>query len=243
MLRKRFEMEVREELRKVYSLNERELPGLLAGYLESSGLPHDPQNLLIRWADSKIRRGPRWMNVDMTQINTPAPFRSVYIKGRFLGIPLEGLDTYSGGHGEMTIRALKFLKVAEERGAPMDVSALVTLLSEAPFLPSLFLAECTEWSQLDDERVEGRIRDHGITASGLFTFDEHGRFLKFYTEDRYCAEFNMEQHPWSVEVLSYRDTGGFIYPAECTATWHLPEGDLKYFHGRIRDAKFNIRTL
>jgi hypothetical protein len=243
MLRKRFEMEVREELRKVHSLNERELPGLLAGYLEASGLPHDPQNLLIRWADSKIRRGARWMNVDMTQINSPAPFRSVYINGRFFGIPLEGLDIYSRGRGEMIIRAMKFFKVAEERGAPMDQSALVTLLSEAPFLPSLFLAGCTEWSQLDDKMVEGKIMDHGIVAGGLFTFDDHGRFQKFHTEDRYCAEFGMEQHPWSVEVLSYQDMGGFIYPAECTATWHLPEGDLKYFHGRIKEAKFNIKAL
>lgn len=143
----------------------------------------------------------------------------------------------------MIIRAMKFFKVAEERGAPMDQSALVTLLSEAPFLPSLFLAGCTEWSQLDDKMVEGKIMDHGIVAGGLFTFDDHGRFQKFHTEDRYCAEFGMEQHPWSVEVLSYQDMGGFIYPAECTATWHLPEGDLKYFHGRIRYAKFNIRTL
>ena len=242
MLRKRFEMEVAEELRKSYKMGEKELPPLIDGYLESSGLPHEPQNLLIKWVDSKIRRGPCWMNVDMIQVNTRAPFR-VYIKGRFFGIHLEGLDIYSRGCGEMIIRALKFLKVAEERGTPMDQSALVTLLSEVPFLPSLFLAGFTEWSQLDDNRVEGRIMDHGITASGLFTFDDHGRFLKFYTEDRYCAEFNVEQHPWSVEVLSHQYMGGFIYPSECTATWHLPKGDLKYFHGRIKEANFNIRTI
>lgn len=94
-----------------------------------------------------------------------------------------------------------------------------------------------------------RVREklYAATKSSAFALSPDGGSTPTapsnYTEDRYCAEFNMEQHPWSVEVLSYRDTGGFIYPAECTATWHLPEGDLKYFHGRIRDAKFNIRTL
>ena len=143
----------------------------------------------------------------------------------------------------MIIRALKFLKLADEGGAPMDQSGLVTILSEAPLLPSLLFAEYIEWSELDENRVEARIRDHGTAAGGIFTFDDRGRFIKFYTEDRYCAEFNMEQHPWSVEVLSYQDTGGFLYPSECTATWHLPDGDLKYFHGRIGEAEFNINTL
>ncbi len=243
MLGKRFRMEVEEELRKGYAQGDKEVPGILMRYLDLCGLPPHPRNLLMRWADSRIRRGSGWMDVDMLQFNTPTPFRSVYINGRLFGIPVEGLDIYSGGHGEMIIRALKFLKLADEGGAPMDQSGLVTILSEAPLLPSLLFAEYIEWSELDENRVEARIRDHGTAAGGIFTFDDRGRFIKFYTEDRYCAEFNMEQHPWSVEVLSYQDTGGFLYPSECTATWHLPDGDLKYFHGRIGEAEFNINTL
>lgn len=43
--------------------------------------------------------------------------------------------------------------------------------------------------------VEARIRDHGTAAGGIFTFDDRGRFIKFYTEDKYCAEFNWNSTP------------------------------------------------
>jgi len=242
MLKKMFEMEVEEELKNNPSLNERELPDQIRRHLDLCSLPEAAENLLIRWGDSRIRRGERWMNIDMLQFNTPTPFRCVYLAGRFFGIPLEGLDLYSEGQGRMIIRALKFLRVADEHGPEMNRSALVTVLSEALFLPSLTLSECIEWYALDDTTVEATIGDHGVEASGIFSFDDHGRFVRFRTEDRHCAEFNMEAHPWSVDVLSYREHDGFIYPHECTATWHLPDGDLRYFQGTIDKVNFNINN-
>ncbi|MCG2828891.1 DUF6544 family protein [Methanothermobacter sp. K4] len=236
-------MKVEEELKNDPSLNERELPDQIRRHISLCSLPEVAENLLIRWGNSRIRRGERWMDIDMLQFNTPTPFRCVHIAGRFFWIPMEGLDLYSEGHGRMIIRALKFLGVADEHGPEMDQSALVTVLSESLFLPSLTMSECIEWYALDDTRVEATISDHGVEAHGIFSFDEHGRFVGFHTEDRYCAEFNMEMYPWSVEVLSYRKHDGFIYPHECTATWHLPEGDLKYFHGSIDKVHFNMKTL
>ncbi|WP_424730634.1 DUF6544 family protein [Methanothermobacter sp.] len=236
-------MEVEEELKNNLSLHERELPDAIKRHIALCSLPEAAENLLIRWEDSRIRRGDRWMKIDMLQFNTPKPSRCVYIAGHFFWIPIEGLDLYSEGRGRMIIRALKFLGVADEHGPEMDRSALVTVLSEALFLPSLTLMECIEWYPLDDTRVEASISDHGVEASGIFSFDDHGRFVRFHTEDRHCAEFNRELHPWSVDVLSYREHHGFIYPHECTATWHLPDGDLKYFHGSIDEVQFNMKQL
>ena len=102
-------------------------------------------NAEVEWKDVyiKMSANKKWMSLNCYQFNSvPEPSRIVYMKSSIFGIfPFEGRDKYQDGHGNMLIKLLKIIKVADAKGKEIDESALVTILAEALAVPTYALQD------------------------------------------------------------------------------------------------------
>lgn len=185
----------------------------------------------------KMGVGKPWINIKYEQYNfVIEPARLAYIYSRMFGIiPFEGRDKYQEGKGNMIGKLLKKKTIFDVKGFKIDTSAAVTFLSESLMVPNCALQEYISWEPIDSNNCKAVIKYKGISAEGIFTFNEKGEFIKFQTDDRYMYMDNgtSEKHRWSAVVSDYVERNGVKVPTRIKGVWNLEEGDHEYFDGKL----------
>ncbi len=193
----------------------------------------------VQWAEVQFKRSPttKWMNLTCSQFNSvPKPTRIVYMKSTIGGLfPFEGRDKYQDGQGNMLIKLLKFIPVANATGKEIDASALVTVLAECFLVPTYALQDYISWTAVDSKTAKATITYHNTKVSGLFYFNDNGEFTHFVTDDRYYSEKGTEykKMKWSAVAGNYLEKNGIRMPTYFKAIWHTEKGDYEYFKGTI----------
>lgn len=175
------------------------------------------------------------IKIDYTQYNfANKPIRIAYIDSSMYGIPFEGLDSYTSGNGSMKGVLAKVFTLFNQTGENMDKASLVTCLSECLIIPSAALQDFIVWEEIDDFHAKATISYYGITAGGIFTFNENGEMLSFTTDDREAIAIDgaSEKVKWSAVCSEYAETNGIKKPTVLQAIWHYDDGDLVYFDGK-----------
>lgn len=225
------------------------LPEPLQRYLNYCGYPRKPMiyNAKIVWKNVHFKRSfdQDWGKMSCIQFNSSVePYRIAYMKMILKGlVPFEGIDSYQDGIGNMNMRLLKLIPVANVSGAEMDESALVTVLSEALLIPGFIFQNFIQWKAIDVASVLGTLTWNNITVSGIFYFNEVGEFVHFITADRYMSEKGgtFKKANWSAYAENYQMLNGFKVPTHLWAAWHLKEGDFEYFNGDIANITYNLK--
>ena len=173
----------------------------------------------------------------------PGPNRIAYIDSSLYGVPFEGLDAYVAGAGSMKGVIAKLFILFDQTGEAMDRASLVTCLSECLLIPNMALQEYIVWEEIDDLHAKAAISYYGITAGGIFTFDENGEMLTFTTNDReaVAADGTSERVRWSAVCSNYAETNGIKKPTVLQAIWHYDDGDLLYFDGKDVVIEYDTR--
>lgn len=182
------------------------------------------------------------IKIDYTQYNfVNEPIRIAYIDSSMYGIPFEGLDSYIAGNGSMKGVLAKLFTLFNQTGEPMDKASLVTCLSECLIIPNAALQNYIVWEEIDDLHAKATISYYGITASGIFTFNENGEMLSFTTNDREATttDGTSKKVKWSAVCSEYVETNGVRKPTVLQAIWHYDDGDLVYFDGKNVIIEFN----
>jgi len=202
-------------------------------------------NAEIQWKEAYLKMAPdkKWIRLKCYQFNSiPEPVRIVYMKTSILGIfPFEGRDKYQDGHGNMLIKLLKGIKVADAKGKEMDASALVTLLAEALIIPAYAFQPYLQWTEIDSNTAKAVMHYHETEVSGLFYFNAQGEMVRFETHDRYYSERGKEYKKlkWSILFSHYIEKNGIRFPSEVKVLWHTDQGDFEYFKGTIANIQYN----
>jgi hypothetical protein len=186
------------------------------------------------------------LKIDYSQYNfVEEPNRVAYISSFMHGIPFEGLDSYVNGAGSMEGVIAKLFTLFNQTGKAMDKSGLVTFLSESLLIPNAALQDYVAWEAIDDCHAKATISYYGISASGVFTFNETGEMLSFTTDDRKVAltDGTSEKVKWSVICGDYEEVDGIKKPTVFQAVWNYDDGDLVYFNGRGSIAGYIDRTI
>jgi len=182
------------------------------------------------------------IKIDYTQYNfVNEPSRVAYIDSSMYGIPFEGLDAYTAGKGSMKGVLAKMFTLFNQTGETMDKASLVTCLSECLIIPHVALQDYVLWEEIDDLHAKATISSYGITADGIFTFNEKGEMLSFTTDDREATapDGTSEKVKWSAVCGEYVETNGIKRPTVLQAIWHYDAGDLVYFDGKDVTIEFN----
>ena len=173
------------------------------------------------------------------------PVRLAYIDTSMFGIPFEGFDSTQDGVGFMKGVIGKIFTLFNETGPEMDKGQLMTILGEAPLLPSVLLSEYITWEHIDENHARATLTYKGITGSGVYTFDDTGFLQSFYTDERakIGTDGSIDFIGWSAVVDNWeRNENGIYTPNTVKAIWHLTEGDLVYFEANGFIIEFGYQT-
>lgn len=190
-----------------------------------------------------LGRNKPTIKIDYTQYNLAnEPMRLAYIDSSMYGIPFQGLDSYVNGSGKMKGVIAKLFTLFEQQGAAMDRASLATYLAECFVIPSVALQDFIAWEEIDDTHAKATISYRGVSAGGIFTFNEEGEMLLFETYDRENTSMDgtIEKVKWTAICDDYKEINGILLPTKFQAVWNYKEGDLLYFDGRNIEFEYGV---
>ncbi len=233
---------------KTFSFNDLEgLPEPVQRYFKYAlrdGQEHIKFVRLKQVGEFRMKENQSWMPIKAEQyFTTEDPafiWRVKLTMAPFIWI--EGRDMYYQGKGNMLIKLLSTITVADAAGSEMDISSLIRFLAEAPWFPTALLpSDYIEWKEIDSNSAQAVIKDNGYTASGIFTFNEKGEIIKFVTNDRYMeADGKYFKEQWAGYYRNYQEIEGMKIPIEGEVEWNLSDKDLQYAKLKITDIQYNI---
>jgi len=223
-----------------------DLPNPVKKYFDYCGYLGTPKMVAMKSSCEKVKfrfgRKTNPISIDYTQYNfTQEPARIAYIDSSKLGIPFEGLDSFTGGKGSMKGVLGKLITLFHQTGKAMNKASLVTYLSECLIVPSAALQTFISWEEVDDRHVRATISSFDEQACGIFAFDEKGEMLSFTTDDREApsADGHSEKVRWTAVFKEYQESDGVLKPTRFQAIWHYDEGDLLYFDAKEVKIEFD----
>lgn len=169
--------------------------------------------------------------------------RIALIDTKFMGIPFEGLDHYQNGHGSMRGMLGKTATLFHSTGVEMDISSLVTCLSEFVFLPTIALQEYVRWETIDDFTAKATMNYNNHVVHAIFKTNHRGEIIQVETDDRYMddGEGNINNYKWVIYLEDYITENGMKHPSKAKAIWKLPKEDYLYFDGSGIKISYNIK--
>ncbi|MFO8022973.1 MAG: DUF6544 family protein, partial [Perlabentimonas sp.] len=194
------------------------LPPVIQNYLEASGVVGTHYSNSIKFTytgDFKLNEDAEWAPMDAVTYITYVPLsRNWFGEINSSMGKMTGLDYYYNGKGKMDIRLFPSIPFQVAAGPELDIGELLTILAEIVFNPSACLNSYIEWEQLTDYSAKATIHDAGISASGIFFFDENFLVTHFETDERYLVSGDrVENHLWTVYVTDYREFDGVLSPS------------------------------
>ncbi len=154
-----------------------------------------------------------------------------------------GRDKYKEGKGEMFIKLLSLIPIADvKNNEKIDEATLQRYLAEIVWIPSAALSSYIKWKKIDENSARATMEYKGIRGSGVFHFDDNGQFTKFVAL-RYKDVKDNEPIKWTVRATKTEDIRGVKIPTECEASWNLDGTEWKWLKLRITQIEYNLTTI
>ena len=255
-----FERKVDNEVEKLFKKSKETGPEVISE-ADIEGLP-EPVQRYLRYAQvigkEKIRtvrlkqkgffrqkEDQGWMPLNAEQYYTTDPPAFIWNGNlRLLQLPLlKGRDKFCEGKGNMFIKLLPFIKIADTSGYEIDQGTLVRYLNEIMWFPTAYLNDYIEWEPIDSSSAKATISVEGLTASAILYFNEKGEMTNFVAE-RYMTvddEFSLET--WSTPIEEYREVHDIRIPTKGEGVWKLSSGDFNYIRVEIIDIEYNNPSI
>ncbi|NOX67440.1 MAG: hypothetical protein GXO85_16970 [Chlorobi bacterium] len=171
-------------------------------------------------------------------INTEAG--EFYWKGK-VGI-ITAIDKFIGGRGNMTVKLLGLVKVAEMEGEKIDQGELIRFLAEGVWFPTIFVEDFIKWEALNNGVAKATITLDKISVSALFHFNERNEVARI-TAKRYMekdGEFTLED--WEIRNLEYKIFDGILIPSRSDVIWNLNTGKFCWYKPEILEIEYNVTS-
>jgi hypothetical protein len=222
------------------------LPPPVQAYLRFAGVVGKPRvenyHATFRGQIRSKPDGP-WMSFTVEQQSFERPRARLFLlESSLLGLPFVAFHRYAEGIATMQVRAASLVTIVDARGQEMNQSETVTLLNDLCVLaPAALVDAGIRWETLDPQRVKAVFTNAGITVTGVLTFDDAGRLVHFYSDDRYQSADGKTyaRYRWSTPLSDYRDFGGVRLAGYGEASWSMPGGELVYGRFHLTRVSYN----
>lgn len=220
------------------------LPDCVQKWLEYSKVVGKERIKTVRLkqnATMRLKEDQSWMPVKAEQyftVNKPGFIWKAKIKAAPL-FHIAGRDKYFNGKGNMSIKLLSLIPVADGKGEEMDQGTMVRYLAESVWFPTAALSDYIEWEEIDSNSAKATMTYEGVTASGVFKFNDKGEVINFVAEryGDFDGEYVMET--WSVLMNEYKEFNGVMAPSKGEVIWKLKTGDFNWFQFEITEIEYN----
>lgn len=158
-------------------------------------------------------------------------------------LSITGRDMYYEGKGNMLIKLLSLITIANATGNEINQGTLLRFLNEIMWFPTAALNDYIKWDPIDSKSAKATMSYKDVTASAVFYFNEQGEFTNMIAE-RYMdidGQFSLEK--WSTPISEYGEFNGIRIPIKGEAVWHLKSGDFSYIRLEITDIEYNNPSI
>lgn len=255
-----FERKVDNEVEKLFKKSKETGPEVISE-ADIEGLP-EPVQRYLRYAQvigkEKIRtvrlkqkgffrqkEDQGWMPLNAEQYYTTDSPAFIWNGNlRLLQLPLiKGRDKFCEGKGNMLIKLLPFIKIADASGYEIDQGTLVRYLNEIMWFPTAYLNDYIEWEPIDSSSAKATISVEGLTASAILYFNEKGEMTNFVAERYMTVDDKFSLETWSTPIEKYREVHGIRIPTKGEGVWKLSSGDFNYIRIEIIDIEYNNPSI
>lgn len=154
-----------------------------------------------------------------------------------------GRDKFENGRGEMTIKLLSLIPVANAKNnEKTNEATLQRYLAEIVWFPSAALSKYIKWENMAEYSARAIMTYKGTKGSGVFHFDANGNFKKFVAM-RYKESNDAKPTEWTVTSIKTEERNGIKIPVECTADWELGNGKWTWLKLKITDIRYNVKEM
>jgi len=193
----------------------------------------------------RTTEGGKWMPAEAEQyfrVDKPGFIWTAKIKIA-PAIYLAGRDKYYEGKGHMLIKLLSLIPIADSRGEEIDQGTLLRYMAEMPWFPTAALSNYIKWEEVDSNRARATMSYGGVTASGVYEFNEKGELVSF-TANRY-REVNGRYvlQNWGGLTREYREFNSIKIPNKTDVVWKPETGDFTWYKLEITEIEYNKPSL
>lgn len=202
------------------------VPAPVARYLEACGaLRHAPLRgvRLVHGGSFSPAADARWFPIRGEQYLSADPPGFVWW-GRLRlapGLWIDARDRTVAGEGNMLVRAASVWTIADARGAELDRAALVRLLGELAWMPTVLAdARYVRWAPVDARRARATLAVGGREVSATFVFGPDGMPERFEAERwRDLGDGRGALTPFVGTLADFREVDGLRLPHRLEAAW------------------------
>lgn len=156
-------------------------------------------------------------------------------------LSIVGRDKFVNGNGEMTIKLLSLISVADAKNSDkIDQATLQRFLAEIVWFPTASLSDYITWEQIDENSAKATMTFNGTKGSGIFHFDNNGIFKKF-TAMRYKDVKDSLPKLWTVSAIKTEERNGLKIPTELKADWKLDNNTWTWLKIKITEIEYNVK--
>jgi hypothetical protein len=155
-------------------------------------------------------------------------------------VHIVGKDQYIDGRGNMLIKLLSLINVVNASGKEIDQGTLLRYLSEIMLVPTAALSDTIQWEGIDSNSAKATMSYKGVTASGVFTFNEKGEILNFVAQRYGDFEGGYRLETWCAEITEYKEFNGFKVASKGDIIWKLKTGDYHWYHFEVKEIEYNV---
>ena len=189
----------------------------------------------------RTQPGQKWSTMVAEQYYTTNPPAFLW-HGTIWPFPLVSIsawDRLSQGHGNMLVKFLSLITLANARGPEIDQAALLRYMGEMIWFPTAWLSDVIQWQPIDAQSVKATISYTGVMAHAVLYVNEQGQMIRMTAERYMDQRGHPVLKPWSAQVQEYQEVGGMLIPTRVEVTWHLESGDFSYFRCKITEIEYN----
>jgi uncharacterized protein YxeA len=183
-----------------------------------------------------------WMEFSAQQyvtIDKPGFIWSVEAQAAPL-MKIVGRDKYYKGNGEMLIKLLGLVPVANAAGPEVNQGSMLRYLAESIWYPSAALSPYIQWTNIDTHSAKATMNYENMQVSGIFHFNDQGEPVNFTAQRYRETNGKYELATWSADVKAYKEFDGRRIPTEGTITWKLNTGDFTWYKLQVVACQYNI---
>jgi len=158
------------------------------------------------------------------------------------GLWIDARDRALRGVGNMLVSAESSYTLADSSGPELDQGALLRLLGEMAWFPTVFIDDrYVAWSADDDRSAKATLRLNGREVTGRFTFGDGGLPAHFSAE-RYRELGNGKSvlTPFTGRLSDYRTVDGLLVPHMMVAAWIVGGREIEYVRFSVERIEFDI---
>lgn len=158
------------------------------------------------------------------------------------GITIHARDKYLDGKGEMKIKLLSLVPIANNTGFQIDQGTLQRWLAEICWFPSAALSPYIQWESIDEASAKATMTYKGVSGCAIFHFDREGNLLACSARRYMSNGRKTSLEKWEVKNTEFRAMSGLKIPAKSEVTWKLEGGDFTWLKLEITGIEYNYQN-